>query len=836
MLPLTAAVAVGVAVPLSVPAPAIGMVASSQVSATVLLAGAADVSALASSSAQPRETRLARLRAATPAGTTAVSVQREASTLGLTVDDTTPWSLVVHGDPGALDRLAGQPGVGSVLRDGGLAPSPAAAPTPLRGAQLRTAYQAANPKATTSGPKPVVATIQFAGWNPAELAGYASTWKLKAPDAGQFTAVKVGTASTTAMSEPGSTEVALDQESIYDTDPYALQRAYFADASAAGMVAALDRVALDAQTLPGLVALSVSWTWCSAYLPPDQLLAIHDALATVVATGVTVFASSGDDGSYCGLDGSKDVSYPAVDPYVIAVGGTQLVLPTAETGWGVRDSSRVSGWYASGGGTSHFDRPSWQQALSPISREVPDIAADASYDSGFFGWHDSGDGLGADTKQWGGTSLASAVSAAAYADELASRGTLDGGLGDLHTSLYSAPAADFRDVTTGSNGLYSAKAGYDMVTGLGAPLWGRLVNRFLTQPVLSVPATLHSRVIPISVSAPAGQTFLAWRTGYGTPPGSCASAAGAPAQPADVVVPADGTFQVWAQGYVGADHCFTVSSSTVVDTGHPAPPTTVPPTTAPPTSGPTTGPTTVPPTGPTAAPVTSVPATTGNPVAVGPPLAVTADVTPPTVVLTARRTSPAASTISFTWRAADTSGVRSATVTVYRDGKPVSARSVSASGTWNVTGAGGHAYRLGAVAVDSAGNIGGAASGSVRLPYDDRSFSVGKGWSRAVSRTAFGGSYLRSSRPAATATAKVNGTAFSLLTTTGPDEGIVAVWVDGRHVRDVSLYSKAVHREVTIALARFVKAGLHRITLVVKGKRAPQSKGILVDLDGLVAV
>jgi hypothetical protein len=44
-----------------------------------------------------------------------------------------------------------------------------------------------------------------------------------------------------------------------------------------------------------------------------------------------------------------------------------------------------------------------------------------------------------------------------------------------------------------------------------------------------------------------------------------------------------------------------------------------------------------------------------------------------------------------------------------------------------------------------------------------------------------------------------------------------------------------VHSRVTTVLARFHKAGSHRITLVANGKRAPQSKGTAVDLDGLLA-
>ena len=173
--------------------------------------------------------------------------------------------------------------------------------------------------------------------------------------------------------------------------------------------------------------------------------------------------------------------------------------------------------------------------------------------------------------------------------------------------------------------------------------------------------------------------------------------------------------------------------------------------------------------------------------------------------------------------------------TVFRDGRPVWTQSVSASSSLTLAGVAGHLYRLGVVAVDVAGNTAGFASNSVRLPYDDRSFSLSKGWSRASSRTAFDGSVLRSARQGASATLRTSGQAFALLTSTGPADGIVGVYVDGRHVRDLSLYSKTAHADVAITLARFRTAGVHRITLLVKGEPAARSKGAMVVVDGLLA-
>ena len=55
-------------------------------------------------------------------------------------------------------------------------------------------------------------------------------------------------------------------------------------------------------------------------------------------------------------------------------------------------------------------------------------------------------------------------------------------LGLLNSRIYGLPAANFRDIVTGSNGGYSAAAGYDLVTGIGAPLMDHLLPTLTSQP------------------------------------------------------------------------------------------------------------------------------------------------------------------------------------------------------------------------------------------------------------------------------------------------------------------------------------------------------------------
>ena len=74
----------------------------------------------------------------------------------------------------------------------------------------------------------------------------------------------------------------------------------------------------------------------------------------------------------------------------------------------------------------------------------------------------------------GGTSLAAPAWAAliAIADQgrVAVGGTTLDGATQTLPALYSLPSTDFHDITTGSNGTFSAGPGYDYATGLGTPV------------------------------------------------------------------------------------------------------------------------------------------------------------------------------------------------------------------------------------------------------------------------------------------------------------------------------------------------------------------------------
>lgn len=190
---------------------------------------------------------------------------------------------------------------------------------------------------------------------------------------------------------------------------------------------------------------------------------------------VTFVASTGDTGSPAG--------YPSYSPNVIAVGGTTLSVSSSGTWMG------ETAWSGSGGGTSTVEaEPAYQQSVQTTgSRTTPDVAMDANPGSGVPVYDSYDEGTSAPWITVGGTSLASPMFAGLIA--IADQGRVINGLSVLNTKsnpaasnttqalplLYTASQSDFHDVTSGSNGGYSAGPGYDEVTGRGSPIANQLV-------------------------------------------------------------------------------------------------------------------------------------------------------------------------------------------------------------------------------------------------------------------------------------------------------------------------------------------------------------------------
>ena len=506
---------------------------------------------LAAEKGLDRRTRLHRLTALQPSASAAARVRGIATAEGLQVTGSTPYSIQVTGPAATVNTLFGHargPGgerrglrVPPPLRDlvsaavGGddtaravrpalrhplTAPATAAGPASagvvaprsvgaVTGAQVRNAYQAPDGQVQSGHSALTIATVQLSGWDNGDLTAFATAHGHADPVAsGQYVEVSVdGADPSSPDGYGGDAEVALDQEALLDTAPYADQRAYFAPNTWQGFVDAVNQVATDASTRR-IGALSISWGLCETGWPSSSRTAMGVALANATAAGVTVFVASGDSGAY-GCDtptsatGSLVVDYPAADPSAIGTGGTRLDTsgPT-ETVWWQAATGSDPDYKGSGGGGGYsllFSRPGYQDAASPLhsTRGVPDLSLTGDPSSGMVITYGGG------TYQMGGTSLSAPLAAATLTDLLQQNGQ-DAGVGDIHEVLYSLPAGGFRDITGGTNGYYAAGTGYDVASGLGAPQWTSLAPALLT----SVDASTFTPVTPCRV--------FDTRTGSGT--------------------------------------------------------------------------------------------------------------------------------------------------------------------------------------------------------------------------------------------------------------------------------------------------------------------------------
>jgi len=309
-------------------------------------------------------------------------------------------------------------------------------------------------------------TIVIAGayaWMDSDNTAFNTQWGLQQLPAGsgQVCTGLSGSAGC-KFSRSNSIEVALDAEYAHGTAPGAVIRNYMAASTAnADFTQMYDRIVTDN---PGHI-VTTSWGVCEAGLATATQQTDDDIFANANAVGQSWFAASGDNGS---LDciGILTVDNPANSPHVIGVGGTS---PTCAGGLTLDSPACAAygsetGWSGSGGGISQvFSRPAFQAQCgvpTGTQRLVPDVALEADPSPGQYVLK------GGTWFVVGGTSDAAPQWAGFFA-------TLDqkaggGGFGNPGAVLYRlCGTAAYHDILAGSNGDYSAHAGYDMVTGLG---------------------------------------------------------------------------------------------------------------------------------------------------------------------------------------------------------------------------------------------------------------------------------------------------------------------------------------------------------------------------------
>jgi kumamolisin len=232
--------------------------------------------------------------------------------------------------------------------------------------------------------------------------------------------------------------------------------------------------------------ISISWGGAESTWSKQGIQALNGAIQDASALGVTVCVASGDGGSSDGVtDGLAHVDFPASSPYALGCGGTTLqssgaTVITSEVVWNDQPKDGATG----GGVSDVFPLPSWQAdagvppSANPgarIGRGVPDVCGDADPATGYSTRVDGKDSV------VGGTSAVAPLWAGLITLINQKVGKP---VGFINSVLYdddiSASSGAFHDITSGNNGAYSAKQGWDACTGLGSPDGARLEARLLS--------------------------------------------------------------------------------------------------------------------------------------------------------------------------------------------------------------------------------------------------------------------------------------------------------------------------------------------------------------------
>src|SRR5207302_6121629 len=201
---------------------------------------------------------------------------------------------------------------------------------------------------------------------------------------------------------PPGGETTLDLEVLDGVVPDLDELEVFENKSdAVGLLRAVVAPFVAPNAKPQVISISLGLCEASSQFADNgaSIRAAEREFSLMAAAGITVLAASGDSGSagciaHTGAPADElAVSYPASSPWVTAVGGTNLLLSSAnqiqsQLVW--NDTSRFPGDAGGGGVSRLFARPGYQSGVnatglgSTVNRRlVPDVSGLADIAPGY---------------------------------------------------------------------------------------------------------------------------------------------------------------------------------------------------------------------------------------------------------------------------------------------------------------------------------------------------------------------------------------------------------------------------------------------------------------------
>lgn len=218
----------------------------------------------------------------------------------------------------------------------------------------------------------------------------------------------------------------------------------------------------------------ISMSFGSRELTSAFLRSSSSLESVLTSTTCCYLASTGD---------SSFPSYPALNPNVLAIGGSTLNLVSNN---GIASRANEITWQSAGAGYSKiYSKPTYQNGIPIINknkRAIPDVSAVANPNTGVYVYCSSYDPK-YNWYQVGGTSLSCPLNAGLIANGLIYRynssknplTTVANLQNDVHNNLYKLYKRNtntfyssyFYDITKGKDNGFTAGAKFDIPTGLG---------------------------------------------------------------------------------------------------------------------------------------------------------------------------------------------------------------------------------------------------------------------------------------------------------------------------------------------------------------------------------